>query len=56
MWLRRRVDSYAEKLRLLLSDQALRRNMGLRAQQLVEESYSWDGIAERLEDVYLNLL
>ena len=50
------VDAFAEKLRLLLRDQDLRRNMGQRARRLVEESYSWDGIAERLEDVYRSLL
>ena len=50
------VDSFAKSLSLLLSDQELRRNMGQRARRLVEETYSWDGIAERLEDVYRSLL
>lgn len=50
------VDSFAQKLRLLLRDQDMRRNMGLRARRLVEETYSWDGIAERLEDVYQSLI
>jgi len=50
------VDTFAEKLRLLLNDRDLRRTMGLRARQLVKESYTWDGISERLEDVYRSLL
>ncbi|MDE2774888.1 MAG: glycosyltransferase [Chloroflexota bacterium] len=50
------VDTFAEKLRLLLNDRDLRRTMGLRARQLVQESYTWDEISERLEDVYRSLL
>jgi len=50
------VDTFAEKLRLLLNDRDLRQTMGLRARQLVKESYTWDGIAEKLEDVYRSLL
>lgn len=50
------ADSFAKALRLLLSDQAARHNMGLRARQLVQETYSWDGVAARLEDVYESLL
>jgi len=50
------VDTFAEKLRLLLNDRDLRQTMGLRARQLVKASYTWDGIAEKLEDVYRSLL
>ncbi len=50
------VDAFAEKLRLLLTDQALRSQMGQRARQLVEERYSWEKIVDRLEDVYARLL
>lgn len=49
------VDAFAEKLRLLLTNRPLRREMGERARQLVEARYTWDGIAERLEDVYRSL-
>ncbi len=47
--------AFAEKLRSLLSDFALRDMMGQRARQLVEERFSWGGVAERLEGVYANL-
>ena len=50
------VAAFAEKLRLLLTDQAMRHEMGQRARQLAEERYAWDGIAERLEDVYVRLI
>lgn len=50
------VDAFAEGLRTLLRDEGLRRKMGQRARRLVEERYAWDGIAERLEDVYAKLL
>lgn len=46
---------FAEKLSLLLSDAALRREMGQRARRLVTARYSWDGVAERLEAVYASL-
>ena len=42
----------AEKLSLLLGDAALRRQTGQRARQLVMERFSWDGVAEQLEDAY----
>ncbi|MCY3916639.1 MAG: glycosyltransferase [Chloroflexi bacterium] len=50
------VDAFAIGLRKLLLDEGSRRKMGQRARRLVEERYAWDGIAERLEDVYRNLL
>lgn len=49
------VDAFAEKLRLHLIDDAARRRMGERARQLVSERYRWDGVAERLENVYTGL-
>jgi len=42
----------AEKLSLLLGDASQRDLMGQRARQLVRERFSWDGVAEKLEDVY----
>ncbi|MCY4063136.1 MAG: glycosyltransferase [Chloroflexi bacterium] len=50
------VAAFADGLRKLLRDEGLRRKMGQRARRLAEERYAWDGIAERLEDVYLSLL
>ena len=49
------VDAFADKLRLLLADESLRRKMGERARRLVDERYSWDGVAARLEDLYTSL-
>ncbi|MDE2635918.1 MAG: glycosyltransferase [Chloroflexota bacterium] len=49
------ADAFAEKLRLPLIDDASRRRMGERARQLVDERYRWDGVAERLENVYTGL-
>jgi len=50
------VAAFADGLRRLLRDEGLRWKMGQRARRLVEERYAWDGIAERLENVYLSLL
>ena len=46
------ADYFAEKLRILLSDGALRAEMGGRARRLVEEKYSWERVAAELESVY----
>ena len=48
--------AFAEKLGMLLSDADLRREMGGRARRLAAERFSWDGVAERLENVYASLL
>ncbi len=50
------VDAFADKLKLYLTDRALREQMGERARQLVDDRYRWDGVAERLEDVYKSLI
>ena len=50
------VDAFADNMRLCFTDDASRWQMGERARQLVDERYAWDGIAERLEDVYLSVL
>lgn len=49
------ADAFAAKLRLCLADCDLRRKMGQRARQLADERYAWDGVAERLEAVYMSL-
>lgn len=50
------VEAFADKLRLLLCDPALRRRMGEQARQLADERFAWDRIAERLEAVYRSLV
>lgn len=50
------VDAFADKLRLLLTDAALRQSTGTKARQLAKERYDWGGIAERLEAVYAGLV
>jgi len=50
------VDAFAEKMRALLVDAGLRGRMGARARRLAEERYSWDRIAQRLEDLYQSLV
>ncbi len=49
-------DALAEKLRELLRNDALRREMGGRARRLVAERFSPDVVVERLEGVYQGLL
>ena len=49
------VDAFADKLRLLFANESLRRKMGERARRLVDERYSWDGVAASLEEVYTSL-
>jgi len=44
----------AEKLELLLTDECLRKRLGHRATQVVRE-FSWDVVAEAIEDVYAEL-
>ncbi len=50
------VEALAGKLRQLLTDGGLGRQMGARARKLAEASYSWGKIAVRLEEVYAGLL
>ena len=47
-----RADYFADKLQILLSDGALRAEMGSRARRLVVEKYSWERVAAELEAVY----
>ena len=49
-------DSFAEKLRELLRDDRLRREMGSRGRRLVAERYSPEVVVARLEGVYGSLL
>lgn len=47
--------AFAEKLRALLGDGALRREMGAKACQLAEERFAWERVVDELEQVYLSL-
>jgi glycosyltransferase involved in cell wall biosynthesis len=49
-------DEIAEKIVLLLRDMGLRRKMGTWGQKKVAARYSWEFIAERVEDIYQDLL
>ncbi len=46
------AEAFAEKLRLLLTNDETRKRMGEDARALAEERFSWRGVAERLEAVY----
>lgn len=46
------VGAFADRLRALLRDGEKRREMGAQARRMVEARYGWDGIVQRLEDVY----
>ena len=50
------VEALAGALRDLLTDAAKRQIMGLAAQKLVRERFTWDAIVVRLEQVYQSLI
>jgi phosphatidylinositol alpha-mannosyltransferase len=45
-------DALAEAVGNLLEDEPRRRELGEHARRIAVERYSWDGIAERLEQIY----
>ena len=49
-------EAFAVKLRELLLDSDLRREMGAKARRLVEEKYTWNMVAVELERVYQGLI
>ena len=49
-------EAFAKKLRTLLTDEDLRRKMGAKARQMVDEDYTWGTAAEKLEQVYIWLM
>jgi glycosyltransferase involved in cell wall biosynthesis len=51
-----RDDEFAAAIDRLLSDDALRAELGGRARQLAETEYSWPPIIDRLEDFYSRIL
>ena len=46
----------AEKIQLLLSDEKLRLEMGERASQRVQQHFTWEKVADRLQKVYAHVL
>lgn len=56
--LHRKDDSshLAEKLKLVITNQDLRTNLGTQARKWVSETHSWEVISKRLTDVYEKLL
>ena len=42
----------AEKIQILLADERLRREMGERARQTVQQYFTWEKVADRLQKVY----
>jgi phosphatidylinositol alpha-mannosyltransferase len=46
------ADALTEALVALFDDEPRRRSLGEKARQVAVENYSWDGIAERLEQIY----
>ena len=49
-------EQFAEKTVRLLNDRQLYRNISTKARHLVETRYGWDNIAERLMDVYSEMI
>lgn len=50
------VDSFSEKMQMLLSNDRLAEDMGRRARELACKKYSWGLMAGRLEKIYFGLL
>ena len=49
------AEDLAEKLHLVISDDELRRQIGVNAKKWVTENHSWDVISKRVIDVYQKL-
>jgi glycosyltransferase involved in cell wall biosynthesis len=50
------VEPLTAALSRLLDDEALRRSMGMKAQRLIDERFTWDGVAGQLEAFYRQLI
>jgi len=50
------VETLSNRIEVLAGDQELRMVMGKRAREMVEKSYSWDSIAERVTAVYKEVI
>ena len=49
------AESFVERIRHLLQEPRVREHMGRAARQLVVERYAFDGIAQRLSDLFVSL-
>jgi glycosyltransferase involved in cell wall biosynthesis len=49
-------EDLAEKIQLLLADERLRREMGERASQRVQQFFTWEKVADRLQKAYAHAL
>lgn len=52
----RDVDALKEKILMLVNNKELREEMGRKNRELVKEKYSWDKIAEKIREVYDEVL
>jgi len=50
------LDSFARNILKVLNDDSLKRELGVRARQAAENKYSWEGLAQKLKQLYLQLL
>jgi glycosyltransferase involved in cell wall biosynthesis len=50
------VDSFAEKMQILFSNEKAADDMGVRAREVACEKYSWAEMATRLEKIYFQFL
>ena len=46
------IEAFAEALRTLVRDRALRRKMGERAREIAFRDYNWDILVERVEAIH----
>lgn len=49
------INDLFGKIQILLTDESLRKKMGIKARKLAEEKYDWLKIGKQLEKIYLNL-
>lgn len=55
VWIAETGEAFADGIRLLLEDSALRRRLALAARRLAEERYSWDAVAQRQMELWESL-
>ena len=49
-------ESFSEEVIRLLRDQRLRNQLAQKGRRYVEQNHGWDGIVERLEKIYLEVI
>lgn len=50
------ASTFAKNVLTLLADDMLRQRVGVRGKRLVEQSYSWESLADKLADVYQDVV